>query len=93
MPRSYRRYDPRLRNLVAKSGDISKFRTLDIPASTLRQWVKNGPRDFITLSELEHSYEDLASENIDLKTALAEEQVKNNLVITSVKILGFQDPV
>ena len=33
--RSYRRYDPRLKNLVAESGDISRFLRYGIPKSTL----------------------------------------------------------
>ena len=36
--RVYTRYDPRLKNLVATSEDISKFYRYGIPISTLRQW-------------------------------------------------------
>ena len=39
MPRRvYRRYNPRLKNLVANSKDISHFYKLGIPKSTLKQW-------------------------------------------------------
>jgi len=51
--RNYRRYDPRLRNLVAESGDIKRFLHLGIPTSTLRQWIHNGIQDFFTLPELQ----------------------------------------
>ena len=39
---NYRRYDPRLKNLVAESKDIERFRKYGIPDSSLRQWVKDG---------------------------------------------------
>ena len=32
---NYRRYDPRLKNLVAESGDIERFRKYGIPDSSL----------------------------------------------------------
>jgi hypothetical protein len=44
---NYRRYDPRLKNLVAESGDIERFRKFGIPDSSLRQWVKDGSREFL----------------------------------------------
>ena len=37
MAQSYRRYDPRLKNLVATPEDIGRFRLLGIPVSTLMQ--------------------------------------------------------
>ncbi len=46
---TYRRYDPRLKNLVAKSEDISQFLRYGIPKSTLRQWQKNGDQGFFTI--------------------------------------------
>ena len=52
---AYRRYDPRLKNLVAKSNDLSQFLALGIPVSTLRQWQKNGVLDFFTLPQFELS--------------------------------------
>ena len=67
MRQKYRRYDPRLRNMVAESGKTEGFENLDIPKSTLRSWVKNGPIDFITLPELKLSSSDLVSENIRLR--------------------------
>lgn len=38
----YRRYDPRLKNLVATSDDIRKFLKFGISLSTLREWEKMG---------------------------------------------------
>ena len=57
MARTYRRYDPRLKNLVAASDDFSRFRSLGIPISTLRQWQGNGRQEFLSLPELEFGNE------------------------------------
>jgi len=42
----YLRYDPRLKNLVAASDDIRDFFKFGISLSTLREWKKNGIREF-----------------------------------------------
>ena len=42
----YRRYDHRLKNLVAASDDIKKFEAYGISMGTLRDWKKKGVRDF-----------------------------------------------
>jgi transposase InsO family protein len=88
--RQYRRYDPRLKNLVGESGDIEKFASLNIPRSTLREWVRNGPQEFITLPELEFRSAELIREVIDLNSRLAIAIATKELVTSSVKIFGFQ---
>jgi transposase InsO family protein len=88
--RQYRRYDPRLKNIVAESGDIERFASHGIPRSTLREWVRNGPQEFITLPELEFKSTDLILEVTDLKSRLAIAIATNELVTSSVKIFGFQ---
>ncbi len=90
MRNGYRRYDPRLKNLVAASGDIEKFSVFGISKSTLRQWVKDGPREFFTLPELKLDSAALVLEILDLKARLAAVQAKENLVVTTIKIFGFQ---
>ena len=65
---NYRRYDPRLKNLVAESGDIERFRKFGIPDSSLRQLVKDGSREFFTLPELEMDTSALVQENMLLKS-------------------------
>jgi hypothetical protein len=67
---NYRRYDPRLKNLVAESGDIERFRKYGIPDSSLRQWLKDGSREFFTLPELEMDTAALVQENMSLKSKL-----------------------
>jgi hypothetical protein len=77
----YRRYDPRLKNLVATSDDIRKFLKFGISLSTLREWKKNGVREFLTIPELELSTSELVSENMDLKAKLAAVTAEHGLVL------------
>ena len=77
---NYRRYDPRLKNLVAESKDIERFREYGIPDSSLRQWVKDGPREFFTLPELEMDNSALVQENMLLKSQVDALQAKQELV-------------
>jgi putative transposase len=86
----YRRYDPRLKNLVATSDDIRKFLKFGISLSTLREWKKNGVREFFTIPELELSTSELISENMALKAKLAAVTAEHGLVLTTIKIFGFQ---
>ena len=86
----YRRYDPRLKNLVATSDDIRKFLKFGISLSTLREWKKNGVREFFTIPELELSTSELVSENMALKAKLAAVTAEHRLVLTTVRIFGFQ---
>ena len=90
MRQTYRRYDPRLKNLVAESDDISRFFQLGIPKSTLRQWILNGRQDFFTIPELDLSATDLIQENLFLKSKLAAITAEQNLVLKTIKIFGFQ---
>ncbi len=86
----YRRYDPRLKNLVATSDDIRKFLKFGISLSTLREWKKNGVREFFSIPELELSTSELISENMALKAKLAAVTAEHGLVLTTIKIFGFQ---
>ena len=87
---NYRRYDPRLKNLVAESGDIERFRKFGIPDSSLRQWVKDGSREFFTLPKLEMDTSALVQENMLLKSQVNALQAKHDLVSRTIKIFGFQ---
>ena len=87
---NYRRYDPRLKNLVAESGDIERFRKFGIPDSSFRQWVKDGSREFFTLPELEMDTSALVQENMLLKSQVNALQAKHDLVSRTIKIFGFQ---
>ena len=81
-----RRYDPRLKNLVAASDDIRKFLKFGISLSTLREWKKNGVREFFSIPELQLSTSELISENMALKSKLAAVTAEHGLVLTTIKI-------
>ena len=90
MRKEYRRYDHRLRNMIARSGSIDDFLNLNIPQSTLKSQIKNGPKEYITIDQFELTSEELSKENIALKKSLAEELTKNNLISKTIRIFGFQ---
>ena len=91
MPRKvYRRYDPRLKNLVANSKDISHFYKLGIPKSTLKQWKICGPLDYFSIPELDFNPTELLQENVLLKSQLSELGAEYLLVKKTLAIFGFQ---
>ncbi len=90
MRRAYRRYDHRLRNMVAGSGSIDNFLDLGIPKSTLKSWIKAGPKKYFSIKEFDISDADPVKENIRLKKSLGEENTKNNLIFKTIRIFGFQ---
>mgnify|MGYP005662336905 CR=1 FL=1 len=51
----YRKYDHRIRNLIANSKDPFLFPKLKIPLSTARSWIKKGPVEVVTSSSLDIS--------------------------------------
>jgi hypothetical protein len=76
--------------MVAESGDIEKFAALKIPRSTLREWIKIGRQEFISLPEFEFKSTELIKEIIDLRASLAVAVATKELVANSVKIFGLQ---
>ncbi len=90
MTTTYRRYDPRLKNLVGKSGNIDRFKQYGIPASSLRQWVKDGPKEFFTLPEFEMDSSSLVRETLALKSQIEVLRAKHELLSKTIKIFGFQ---
>ncbi len=87
---AYRRYDPRLKNLVAKSNSLSQFLALGIPVSTLRQWQKNGVLEFFTLPQFELNDTQLIQENLKLAARADAIAAEKTLVIKTITIFGFQ---
>ena len=61
-----------------------------ISLSTLREWKKNGVREFFSIPELELSTSELISENMALKAKLAAVTAEHKLVLTTIKTFGFQ---
>jgi hypothetical protein len=61
-----------------------------ISSSNLRKWKKNGEREFFSIPELELSTFELVSENMSLKAKLVAATAEHGLVLTTIKIFGFQ---
>ena len=90
MEKTYRKYDPRLRNLVAPSANLSRFILMGIPKSTLREWQKKGQQEFITLPEFDLTATELIQANLNLSIKLAAAGAEQELLSTSINIFGFQ---
>ena len=90
LKKNYRRYDPRLRNLVATSANLSRFILMGIPKSTLREWQKKGQQEFISLPEFDLTATELIQENLNLSIKLAAAGAEQELLSTSINIFGFQ---
>ncbi len=55
----YRKYDHRVRNLIANSKDPHLFPQLKIPLTTARSWIKKGPVEVVTTASFELDNEKL----------------------------------
>ncbi len=87
---SYRYYDHRIKELIAKSKNANLFPELDIPRSTAMQWIQNGPPEVVTLPKLELTNEQVLLENIELKNKVDSMKAENELVITTFRLFGLQ---
>ena len=56
--------------MVTSSGSIDGYLGLDIPKSTLKSWIKSGPKDYFTIDQFELTSEELTKENITLEKSL-----------------------
>ncbi len=61
--RSRRVYDPRLRELVFHTGDVSLARDVGVPRSTANDWVNGRFRDVVGLAVFDKETADLQAEN------------------------------
>ncbi len=86
----YRRYDWRLRNIIAEAKDVSMFPELDIPTSTKRDRIRKGPIEVVSLPEFQTIHRELIEEVSRLKRTIMELEAKSNLVTRTIKIFGFQ---
>ncbi len=57
MSSRYRRYDHRIKNMIAETGDPNLFPDLAIPLSTAREWIKKGPQKVVSISSFDSSKE------------------------------------
>jgi hypothetical protein len=84
-----KKYDTRVRELIARSGNPDLFPELDIPRPTRATWVKRGPREIVGLDE------DLDTLAVMLdRIAKLEHQIRVltailRLVLTTLRLSGF----
>ncbi len=86
----YRRYDPSLKVLSQLLTTFLMFLKFGISLLTLREWKKNGVRDFFSIPELELSTSALISENMALKAKFAAVTAEHGLALTTIKFFGFR---
>ena len=58
-----KRYDHRLRNAIVESGDPNLFFNLNIPKSTIRDWLRKGKTEVVTHTSLDFDTHRLIIEN------------------------------
>ena len=66
------------------------MRPIGFPWGPFENGIKKGVREFFTIPELELSASDLISENLTLKAKLAQVTAKQELVLNTIRIFGFQ---
>ena len=81
-------YDPRLRNDVARTGNVYLFPDLDIPSSTVRTWRKRGEKEFVTLKPQQSREAELRDRVQRLERKLLEARAKLILRRTLIAVLG-----
>jgi putative transposase len=86
----YRKYDHRIRNLIATSQDPYLLPHLKIPLSTRRSWVRKGPVVVVTMSDFELTTRELVHKVASLEKQLLISKAGSTLVSKSVKIMGFE---
>jgi transposase InsO family protein len=86
---TYQKYDWRLRNLIANSGNPGHATGLDIPRTTINEWIKNGPVNVVTLPSLQMSNDQLINENVLLRKKLRHIEAETELVSITTKMFGF----
>jgi len=81
-------YDPRLRNDVARTGNVHLFDELDIPSSTMRTWRSRGQVKFVTLEPDEGREADLRDRLQRTERKLLVARAKIVLLTTVLRVLG-----
>lgn len=80
-----RRYDHRVRELIARTGDVDLFPELAIPRSTARSWIRRGPTEVIALDEPSHVERALRERLARLERRLAVTTAAMTLLLALVR--------
>jgi transposase InsO family protein len=86
---TYQRYDWRLRNLIANTGNPDHAAGLDIPRTTINEWIKHGPVEVVTLPSLQMANDQLINENVLLRKKLSHIEAESELISIAIKAFGF----
>ena len=87
--RTQRIYDHRLRNLVYSTGRIEIALDRGVPRSTARGWLRNSPREVVSIDKLEHSVEELQEQVFALRERNSKLRALLRLFVTLLRISGF----
>ncbi|MEZ4744361.1 MAG: hypothetical protein R3B45_18235 [Bdellovibrionota bacterium] len=85
-----RRYDHRIRNAIVRSGIPNLFSHLSIPPSTVRDWMRKGEAEVVTIDEFNLPQEKLTLRILELELQLKHAEAQAKLITKTVSILGFQ---
>lgn len=83
-----RRYDHRIRDHVARTGNVDLFPELDIPRSTARSWIRRGPSDVISLQDEQDELRALRERLARVERRLAVVSAVMTLLVALIRALG-----
>lgn len=88
--RSHQVYDPQLRDLVFRTGDVAVAREFGVPRSTSNDWKNGKFRDAVTLKVLDKDKAELAAEVLKLRRMLRVRAALVGLLIAVVTVFGLK---
>jgi transposase InsO family protein len=88
--RPHKVYDPRLRDLVFHTGDVSIARDFGVPRSTRSDWRNGRFRDVVTLDVFDHEKGELQAEVLMLRRQLRICRALLGLLVGVLRVCDFQ---
>ena len=88
--RSHKLYDPRLRDLVFHTGDVSIARDCGVPRSTRSDWKSGRFREVVTLDVFDREKGELQAEVLKLRRQLRCCRALLGLLVAVLRVCGFK---
>lgn len=88
-PQVYRKYDHRLKALVARTGDRELLRRMNIPASTARSWRNQRPARVVTHEALNLDAPMLQARILELESKCSEFEARLELHVDAKRLLSW----
>ena len=82
-------HDPKLIQLVRRSGDMSLFRDADVSYFTLRNWVRHRGMHMNARQLLDCNTADLIIRNLQITAKYQVVEAKLKILLTVIKVFGF----